>query len=102
MKRHRSDDNQQEIVAGLRKAGCHVTVTSMVGNGFGDAVVGIKGGIGGPYHRATWVLEIKDGAKKPSARKLTEAELKFKREFCGNYAVVTSLDDALIAVGLAK
>ena len=39
-KRHRSDDNQTEIVKVYRQLGWHVVITNQVGDGFPDLVVG--------------------------------------------------------------
>jgi hypothetical protein len=50
-----------------------------------------------------WVpvfLEVKDGSKPPSARKLTPAQLEFHAEWKGVLYVVTNVDQALAAVGL--
>ena len=83
----RIDSNQPEIVAYLRKLGCHVAITSMVGKGFPDIVVSHLG--------VTVLVEIKDGAKVPSARKLTIDEEKFKAAYQGYYAIVESTDDCI-------
>ena len=83
----RIDANQPEIVKAFRKYGCHVAITSNVGQGFPDIVVSYKG--------FTALVEIKDGSKPPSARKLTTAEAKFKDEFEGWYAIVESTDDVI-------
>jgi hypothetical protein len=43
-------------------------------------------------------LEVKDGSKPPSARRLTEAEMDWVR-YCGSITMtVTSLDEALDAI----
>ena len=88
----RVDANQAEIVKALRGVGCSVFVTSDVGQGFGDIVVGVRG--------KNYILEIKDGDKPPSARQLTEAEKKFSDMWRGQYAVILNLADALFEVGL--
>lgn len=88
---HRPDDNQDEIVAALRAIGCQVAITSGVGNGFTDLVVS----------RATCgnlLMEIKDGKKPPSERKLTEAEVRFHGSWLGPIVIVDSVDAALRAV----
>jgi hypothetical protein len=62
----RVDANQARIVKALRKIGVAVTPLHTVGNGCGDLLASFRG---------IWaVLEIKDGSKPPSARKLTPAE----------------------------
>ena len=79
-RRPRTDDNQPQIVKELRKIpGFSVAITTAVGGGFVDIVVGYQG-ISGLY-------EIKDPAKPPSARKLTDKEKKFHRTWFGHARV---------------
>ena len=65
----RVDANHAEIAKALRSAGAIVVDTSHIGGGIPDLWVSSNSFTG-------W-LEIKDGAKSPSARKLTLAEEKF-------------------------
>jgi hypothetical protein len=84
---NRVDYNQSVIVESLRKAGAYVKVVTM-GDGVPDLLVGYKG--------FTLLLEVKDGDKPPSQRKLTEAEQKFFDEWTGGIlAIVESIEDAL-------
>jgi len=84
---NRIDENQNDIVAALRKAGATVRVISQ-GDGIPDLLVGFKG--------ETILLEVKDGNKPPSARTLTPAEQKFFNEWEGGLCmVVKSVEDAL-------
>jgi hypothetical protein len=84
---NRIDDNQNDIVTALRKAGATVRVISQ-GEGIPDLLVGFKG--------ETILLEVKDGNKPPSARTLTPAEKKFFDEWEGGLCmVVKSVEDAL-------
>lgn len=46
------------------------------------------------------LIEIKDGSKPPSARKLKDSEATLMAMFPGAYVVVLDVDDALAAVGL--
>lgn len=87
----RTDANHSEIVKGLRAVGATVRSTAMVGNGFPDIAVGFRG--------RTVLLEIKDGSKSESRRKLTKFEQAFHLGWKGDAAVVGSLDDALKAIG---
>ena len=87
----RTDSNQTQIVTALRKLGCSVAITSSLGKGFPDIVVGWKG--------RNYLFEIKDGEKSPSQRKLTPDEVKFHEFWYGDIRVVESVDDALKAVG---
>ena len=84
---NRIDYNQSVIVESLRKAGAYVRIVTM-GDGVPDLLVGYKG--------FTFLLEVKDGDKPPSQRKLTTAEQKFFDEWTGGLlAVVESVEDAL-------
>lgn len=80
----RIDANQGEIIEAFRKAGASVKPVHVV-KGFVDIVVGING--------RNMLVEIKDGAKVKSARKLTEAEQKFHDEWKGRVHIVECLDD---------
>ena len=81
------DDNQQAIVKGLRKLGASVAVTSSLGNGFPDIVVGYRG--------KNFLFEIKDGAKPLSAQRLTEREGLFFKRWAGDVRVIRSISDAM-------
>jgi Holliday junction resolvase len=84
---NRIDANQNQIVDAMRKAGAVVRIISQ-GDGIPDLLVGYKG--------YTILMEVKDGDKVPSARKLTEAEQKFFDDWRGGMlAVVNSVEEAL-------
>jgi len=87
--RGRTDANQARIVEALRRVGASVSVTSGVGNGFPDLLVGWRG--------RTILIEIKDGEKPPSERKLTEAEAYFLENWKGGPAVVVKDEQEAIA-----
>lgn len=83
------DRNQSEIVAALRKRGAVCIITSQLKNAF-DVLVCFNG--------KTHIVEIKDGDKPKSARKLTEGELRCKTIIEGvgcRYNVVNSVEEAL-------
>ena len=83
----RVDANQEQIVSDLRARGAGVRVISQ-GDGIPDLLVGYKG--------YTILMEVKDGQKVPSARKLTPAEQKFFDDWQGGMLViVNSVDEAL-------
>lgn len=86
----RVDDNQGELVAALRAIGCSVCDLSGVGCGVNDLLVGFRG--------RNVLIEVKDGAKPPSARKLTPAQVIFRAEWRGQYAVATTVDEAIAIV----
>ena len=83
----RIDANQNEIVAALRGIGATVAITSTLGKGFPDLVVGYRG--------KNYLLEIKDGNKPPSARKLTDDEQQWHECWRGQVAVIESPHDAM-------
>ena len=85
----RVDANQSSIIAAARALGCSVWDTSSLGLGGPDLVLGVATKFG----RKNYLIEVKDGAKPPSARKLTTDERKFRDSWRGQYAVVESVED---------
>jgi len=84
----RTDANHAAIRDGLRSIpGVTVADTSAAGNGFPDLVAGFAG--------INTLLEVKDGDKPPSERRLTPQQEAFRDGWRGQYAVVTSLDEAV-------
>ena len=100
--RHRIDANQHAIVKTLRKAGCNVLSLAAVGNGCPDLLVYRRHKPDGTYRVVNpsrlYMLEIKDGNKPPSKRKLTPHQIKFRERW--PVQVVCSEEEALRAVGL--
>ena len=88
----RVDENQSDIVKALRKAGYSVAITSGLGEGFPDLLVGARG--------KNYLLEIKDGSKPPSAQKLTADQVKWHRIWSGHVAVIDSVESALKEIGI--
>lgn len=89
------DANHAEIVKALRSAGCWVLDLSAVGQGCPDLLVH-----GPTYSWDFRLIEIKDGNKPPSARKLTPAQIEFHAGCRGPVVVVNSVAEALAAVGV--
>ena len=81
---HRRDDNHQEIVNGLRSRGFSVFDISQVDGGAGDILVGKA--------NQTWLFEIKNPEKGTT---LTTDERKFKDSWKGQWAIITSVQEAL-------
>ena len=81
------DPNHKSIVEGLRALGASVQSIAAVGRGCPDLLVGIG--------KRNFVLEVKDGAKFPSQRKLTIAEEEWQRGWRGQVNTVHSLDEAI-------
>lgn len=91
------DSNQALIVAALRKVGANVQTLNAVGCGVPDLLVGYRG--------VLYMLEIKDGAKVPSAQALTPQEISWHAEWSDHEVhVVNSIAKAyqVIGVKLAK
>ena len=72
----RRDAGEQDIIKALRDKGAFVKQIN--DEGAFDLLVGYVGQSGTEY---TLLLEVKDGSKPPSARRLTEAEEKFHAEW---------------------
>ena len=83
----RIDSNQNEIVEALRRCGASVLITSQLKNCF-DILVG--------YNGINYIVEIKDGNKPPSQRKLTKGEEAFRDSWKGGkYYIIESIEDAI-------
>lgn len=74
------DVNQMEIVNYLRSVGASVAITSTIGKGFPDLVVGWKG--------RNYLVEVKQ-----TKGKLTDDQFTFAAHWKGQIAVVRSVID---------
>ena len=84
----RTDANHKEIVDAIRKIPfLSVFSTHAIGKGFPDIVIGYKG--------INYLVEIKDGAKTKSQKKLTEDEIKFHQSWFGQIIVCECVKDVL-------
>jgi DNA-directed RNA polymerase subunit M/transcription elongation factor TFIIS len=83
----KTDDNQREIVEALRKAGCSVTPTHMVGSGFPDIVVG--------YNGVNYLIEI-----KASKKDLNLTESMWHSGWRGQSYIARTAEEALGIVGI--
>lgn len=91
--RGRVDSNQTAIVEGVRQIGGAVQSLAPLGNGVPDLLVAFRG--------AWYVIEVKDGSKARSRRKLTADEMSWHERF-GSHApvyVANSLADVLAIIG---
>lgn len=86
------DANQAEIVADLRAAGASVQPLHAVGKGCPDLLVGHRG--------RTVLIEVKDGNKPPSARKLTPAQVEWHSSWRGQVAIAENSEQALSIIGI--
>jgi Holliday junction resolvase len=91
----RIDANQEQVVSALRAAGATVQSLAGVGVGVPDLLVGYQG--------KTLLLEVKDGKKPPSERRLTEDQVRWHGAWNGGpLAVVDGVDAALRMLGAIK
>ncbi len=81
------DANQSRIVGIFRAMGCGVQSLAAVGGGVPDLLVGIKG--------RTVLVEVKDGTKPPSARKLTPDQVRWHGSWPDDVAVIESDEQAI-------
>lgn len=82
-------------MAALRSAGCSVISLAAIGKGCPDILAS----------EASWphrmrLLEVKDGNRPPCERRLTPAQILFHANWRGPIEVVTSVDEALAAMGI--
>lgn len=86
------DDNQAEIVNALWRAGATVQSLAAVGNGVPDLLIGFRGRLS--------LLEVKDGDKAPSRRRLTPDQANWHDVWKDTpLHVVETPEQALRAVG---
>ena len=90
--RHRAkiDDNQPAIVKALKQIGCNVQSLAACGNGVPDLLLGYRG--------QNILLEVKDGDKTASRKKLTPDQIVWHALWRGQVAVVETPDEALEVV----
>lgn len=90
----RQDRNHAEIRAEFKRLGCSWCDTYELGNGRPDGFVGL-GGI-------SMGIEIKDGLKPPSARRLTPDEKGFREYWTGGIKTVESKEDCAAVVTIME
>ena len=81
---NRRDENHREVIEEFKRLNWQVLDTADLKNAF-DILVARCG--------VMICIEIKDGKKVPSARKLTKGEQEFKDRWTGNYAIVKDLSE---------
>lgn len=89
-RRARTDANHSAVIGALRACGATVQDLSAVGDGCPDLLVGHRG--------RNFAIEVKDGSKAPSARKLTEDQERWHRDWRGQVVVVNSIEEAIAAL----
>lgn len=83
----RVDANLSAVVAAFRKMGCSVNVRN-------DSMADLDVGYGG----ISMIVEVKDGSKPPSARKLTPNQIEKRKTWTGGIRDVSNLDDVQATV----
>lgn len=89
----RKDDNHGDIKGVFESLHCSVIDVSGTPCGY-DLIVG--------YGTVAMPVEVKDGAKVPSARKLTENEARAHMHWKGPQAIVTCVDEAIAVAKLLR
>lgn len=87
-RRHKTDATHAEVRDRFRERGCTVYDTSRVGDGFGDLLVEL------PKFKRMIIVEVKDGKKSPSDRRLTPREVAFSLVWWRHWYVVESPEEA--------
>ena len=83
---NRIDANQRLLVEVWRRLGAQVLILSAVGKGCPDCLLSYNG------HNV--LVELKDGSKPPSARKLTEQQTEFHKTWLGQICIVKNENEA--------
>lgn len=86
--RHKVDANQAVLVGLLRSLGWSVQILGGVGDGCPDLLVGRDG--------STYLIEVKDGAKVPSKRRLTEDEKLWHATWRGDSVRIVETEQQLL------
>ena len=81
------DANQTEIVKALRQVGASVQSLAATGKGCPDLLVGFRG--------VNWLMEVKDGNKVKSQRKLTDDQVVWHELWRGQVCVIEDIEQAL-------
>lgn len=87
MRAAKIDRNQPEVVKALRSVGVTVQHLHQVGAGCPDLLCAVNNHV--------FLVEVKDGAKVPSAQKLTPDQIVWHAEWKAEVHVVNSIDGAL-------
>jgi hypothetical protein len=86
----RTDANHAVIVGALLRCGATVQSLAAVGQGCPDLMVGFRG--------RTLLMEVKDGDKIPSKRRLTPDQQEWHAAWAGHVVVVESVEQAIAAL----
>lgn len=89
----RTDANHEQIVTALRAVGAKVQSLAAVGDGVPDLLVKTPCG-------TLFLMELKDGSKPPSHRRLTDDQIEWIDSWGGGVHVVLSPTEALRVIGV--
>lgn len=88
----RVDANQPKIVKALRELGCSVQSMAAIGKGCPDLLVGYRG--------RNIIMEIKDGDKFPSERRLNPDQQIWHEDWKGQVDKVENIEQAKKLLGI--
>jgi hypothetical protein len=88
------DANHGDISKAARGIGATFQSLAMVGQGCPDAVIG--------FREKNYLIEIKDGSKSPSERRLTAAEAEWHRDWRGHVAIIENVDQLFALLGVVR
>jgi Holliday junction resolvase len=94
MRAAKVDSNQREIVQALRSMGASVQPLHTVGQGVPDLLCAISG--------INFLVEVKDGAKPPSAQKLTPDQIDWHCQWRAPVYIVNSIHQVVDLVQKLK
>lgn len=83
----KADNNQPEIVKIFRDLGCSVQHLHTIGKGCPDVLIGKDG--------QNFLIEIKNGSKHLSQKKLTKDEAEWHQKWRGQVCIIESIDCAI-------
>lgn len=84
------DANHEAVVSALRSCGATVHSLAAVGDGCPDLLVGWRG--------MTLLVEVKDGSKPPSRRRLTQAQVDWHAAWRGGMVAIVESPEAVLAL----
>lgn len=87
MRAAKVDSNQSAIVSVLRAMGCSVQPLHTVGGGVPDLLCALL--------ETNFLVEVKDGAKPPSAQKLTPDQIEWHKSWKAPVYIVNSTETAI-------
>lgn len=93
----RTDANHEAVMHAFRRLGCSVQSMHQIGKGFPDLLVSQCRHTDGTGW-ITYLVEVKDGAKSPSRRRLTDDEAEFHAHWRGRIFLVERVEDVAAVI----